>query len=170
MQIIQIKRKKEGTELFQSIVFKDCSVDIYRERNLWQAKEQKIEGTLAGRVKKFIFTIGLKPFFDKKVSTSMMSLALSLPETSCNMKIIEWYLAAGVMLHINEILADVKGRFNRLAGEDGIVNELEHYILQFIAFLSFPAFLAELSIFLYIRQVLELYMKCIHTQCYARQI
>ena len=46
------------------------------------------------------------------------------------MKIIEWYLAAGVMLHINEISVDVKRRFNRLAGEDGIVNDLEHYILQ----------------------------------------
>ena len=81
----------------------------------------------------------------------MMSMAMALPDTSCNMNLIEFYLAAGVMQIINEILADVRERIIELAGQDGIINRLEHFILQFVTFLNFPAFLAEFSIFLYIR-------------------
>ena len=114
-------------------------------------REQKLKGTLLGNVKEVFLTIGMKPFFDKRVSTAMLSLAIALPKSSCNMDIIEFFLAAGVMEILHEILEDVRGRVQDLSDRDNIENRKEHFILQFLVILNFPTFVAELGIFLYIR-------------------
>ena len=101
-----------------------------------------------GKLKLFVLTIGLHPFFDDLM---MLTISLSLSPGDCNMDILKWFLAEGVLMVLNHILMDVIERITEMAEEDGKISKKEFKLLETVRFFTFFVFLAELIIFLYLR-------------------
>ena len=79
-----------------------------REEAAWKAAEARLRGTCLGKLKEFIFTIGIRPFFDEAMSGTLLSMSLALSPDSCSIGVIDWFLAAGVMLCFNQMLEDIR--------------------------------------------------------------
>ena len=104
-----------------------------------------------GKLKLFVLTVGLHPFFDNLMSALMLTISLSLRPGDCDMDILKWFLAEGVLMVLNHILMDVIERITEMAEEDGKISKKEFKLLETVRFFTFFVFLAELIIFLYVR-------------------
>ena len=128
--------------------------DLYfRKEAKWFEDEEKFRQTCAGKTKLVILTIGLHPFFDNLMSGVMLSISLSLNTNDCDMGILNWFLAGGVVLFLNYVLADVTERIEEMAEKDGRVSMMEHRFIETLGFFKFFVFITELVIFLFLRLV-----------------
>ena len=69
------------------------------------------------------------------------------------MGILNWFLAGGVVLVLNYVLADVTERIEEIAEKDGRVSMMEHRFIETLGFFKFFVFITELVIFLFLRLV-----------------
>jgi len=89
----------------------------------------------------------MHPFFNESVAAVMLSLAVSLPITNCNIHITIWFLYAGVistlMIVFDKLLKDAKD----MAASDGIINRMEHYVIDFLKLCKLPLFVIEIIVY-----------------------
>ena len=65
----------------------DISTIPFREELKRKAKQARLRRTWPGKLKEFIFTTGIRPFFDKDMSGLLLSMSLAMSPSSCNMEI-----------------------------------------------------------------------------------
>ena len=76
-----------------------------------------------------------------------MSLALALPHSNCNIHVTEWFLLAGVVATLTEVVNTLRAEVEELANLDGIINLVEHRLIVGLRMLNFPLLVMELVTF-----------------------
>ena len=84
------------------------------------------------------------------MSGVMLSISLSLNTNDCDMGILNWFLAGGVVLVLNYVLADVTERIEEMAEKDGRFSMMEHRFIETLGFFKFFVFITKLVIFLFL--------------------
>ena len=120
------------------------------EQKQWQEEERKQKGTLWGNIKEFVFVVSMRSFFDEQVAATFLALAIALPHDSCNIDVTKWFLIAGVVQTCTAVLNNLRGQVEMLAALDGIINKVEHRLIQFLRFVNLPFFYMELVSFVVI--------------------
>jgi hypothetical protein len=113
------------------------------EEEKWKRDEAEMSSSVWGNIKEFVLVVGMESFFDGQVSSTYLALALALPHESCNIHVTEWFLMAGVVSTLTGVVNDLRNEVQQLSSLDGIVNRIEHMLIQFLRFVNFPLFLAE---------------------------
>ena len=84
------------------------------EMRKWKEAEKRMKNSIYGKGKKISLITGMHPFFNDSVAAVMLSLAVSLPITNCNIHITIWFLYAGVISIptnvFDKLLKDVNDR------------------------------------------------------------
>ena len=120
--------------------FVDSEDDAKEEEEMrqWKETEKRMKKTIYGKIKEISLIIGMHPFFNESVAAVMLSLAVSLPYTNCNIHITIWFLYAGIIstltIVFDNFLKDVKD----MAASDGIINKMEHYVIYFLLHTLIP--------------------------------
>ena len=117
------------------------------EEKAWREAEAKEVGTLWGNLKEFILVVSIQSFYDESVSGTFMSLALALPHVNCNIHVTEWFLLAGVVATLTEVVNDLREEVEQLAYLDGIINLVESRLIVGLRMVNFPLFVMELVTF-----------------------
>ena len=117
------------------------------EEEAWRREEAEQGKSVWGNFKEFVLVVGMESFFDGQVSGTFMSLALALPHESCNIHVTEWFLMAGVVATLTEVINDLRQEVERCVGLDKIINKAEHRLIVFLKAVRFPLFCAELAAF-----------------------
>ena len=120
------------------------------QQRQWQEDESKQEGTIWGNIKEMVFVVSMHSFFDAQVASTFLALAIALPQDSCNIDVTRWFLMAGVVQTCTAVLNDLRGQVEMLAALDGIINKVEHRLIQFLRFVNFPFFCIEVVSFVMI--------------------
>jgi len=117
------------------------------EERAWRKAEVKEQGTFWGNCKEFILVLGMQSFFDDSVSGTFMSLALALPHNNCNIHVTEWFLLAGVVATLTEVVNSLRDEVEELANLDGIINLVENRLIVGLRMVNFPLFMMEVVTF-----------------------
>jgi len=117
------------------------------EEKAWREAEAKEGGTHWGNLKEFILVVGIQSFFDDSVSGTFMSLALALPHSNCNIHVTEWFLLAGVVATLTDVVNDLREEVEELANLDGIINLVEYRLIVGLRMVNFPLFVMEVVTF-----------------------
>ena len=117
------------------------------EEKAWREAEKKEGGTHWGNLKEFILVVGIQSFFDDSVSGTFMSLALALPHDNCNIHVTEWFLLAGVVATLTDVVNDLREEVEELANLDGIINLVEYRLIVGLRMVNFPLFVMEVVTF-----------------------
>jgi len=120
------------------------------EQRRWQEEEKKQKGTVWGNVKEVILVVSMHSFFDDQVAGTFLALAIALPHESCNIHVTSWFLVAGVVFSLTDVLNKLRSQVEMLAALDGIINKIEHRLIQFLRFINFPLFCMEFIAFVMI--------------------
>ena len=120
------------------------------EQKQWQEEEKRQQGTIWGNIKEVVLVVSMHSFFDGQVAGTFLALSLALPHESCNIHVTEWFLIAGVVFSMTEVLNDLRGQVEMLAALDGIINKIEHRLILALRFVNFPLFCVEFFSFLMI--------------------
>ena len=128
-------------------VDKDDDDEEATQEKAWQEAQAKEKGTLWGNVKEFVLVVCIQSFFDDSVSGTFMSLALALPHSNCNIHVTEWFLIAGVVATLTEVVNTLRAEVEELANLDGIINLVEHRLIVGLRMLNFPLLVTELVTF-----------------------
>ena len=117
------------------------------EMREWKESEKRMRNTIYGEVKEITLIIEKLPFFNESLAAVMLILAVSLPSTSCNIHITNWFLYAGVVSTLtvlfDELLKDAKD----MAAINEIVNRMEHHVIEFLKFCKLPLFVIEFIVY-----------------------
>jgi len=132
------------------MVDRDDDEEEMEEQRRWQEEEKKQEGTIWGNVKEVILVVSMHSFFDDQVAGTFLALAIALPHESCNIHVTSWFLVAGVVFSLTDVLNKLRSQVEMLAALDGIINKIEHRLIQFLRFMNFPLFCTEFIAFVMI--------------------
>jgi len=114
------------------------------EEKAWREAEEKEKGTLWGNIKEFVLVVGIQSFYHDSISATFMSLALALPHANCNIHVTEWFLLAGVVATLTDVVNDLREEVENLAFLDGIINLVESRLIVGLRMVNFPLFVMEL--------------------------
>ena len=114
------------------------------EEKAWREAEEKAKGTLWGNIKEFVLVVGIQSFYHDSISATFMSLALALPHANCNIHVTEWFLLAGVVATLTDVVNDLREEVENLAFLDGIINLVESRLIVGLRMVNFPLFVMEL--------------------------
>merc|ERR1712226_1161304 len=116
----------------------------YRE---WMEAAEIMSQTVCGQIKEVCLIIGMHSFFNESVASTMLSLAISLPATNCNLHVSHWFMYAGLVQTLTGVFNDLITDVQAMAASDGIINKLEHYIVLFLKLGKLPLFLVEFTVY-----------------------
>ena len=77
-----------------------------------------------------------------------MSLAISHPKENCNIPVMEWFLFAGVVATLTDVINILREEVEAVSMLDGIINKAEHRLLTILRMVIFPLFLMEFTCFM----------------------
>ena len=115
-----------------------------REEEVWRREETERDRSAWGIVKEFILVVGMESFFDEQVSMTLMALALALPHESCHIHVTEWFLMAGVVATLTQVVNSLIEEVERLVSLDKIINKAEHRLVWFLKVVRFLLFCVEI--------------------------
>ena len=118
------------------------------EEQQWKEEEAKTSKNLWGKIKMIVLICSMESFFDSGISGTFLSLAISLPKDKCNIPVMEWFLFAGVVATLTDVINILREEIQALLMLDGIINKAEHRLLGFLRMVIFPLFLMEFICFL----------------------
>ena len=139
------------------------------EEQRWKQQEAENSKSVWGCIKRFILVVGMESFFDTQVSAAFLTLAMTLPKDSCNIDVMSWFLTAGVVATLTDVINLLRTDVQTLAMLDGIINKAEHRLLTFLRMVNFPLFIMEFVAFISIFiLVVEHYGTIVHDKKEAK--
>ena len=114
-------------------------VNTYKD-GIEETGERRLKkGNTRAKIQAFFLRVAPRPFFDNKITGAMLSISVAWPLTH-KKAVIKWFLAAGVMGILVNILADMRDRTSSMAHSD---NKLR----QSLRYLNIPLFVGQIIIF-----------------------
>jgi len=113
----------------------------------WRKEEERMSKTVYGKVWEAMLLIGMHGFYNPQFASMMLTLSVSLPQSRCQIHVLEWFLIAGVIFTLTGVLNQVQEKVVEMAHLDGIVNKAEHRIIMALKFFKFPLFVTEVVCF-----------------------
>ena len=113
----------------------------------WKETEKRMKKTNYGKIKEISLIIGMHPFFNESVAAVMLSLAVSLPYTNCNIHITIWFLYAGITSNLTIVFDNFLKDAKDMAASDGTINRKEYYVINSLIFCKLLLFMIEIVVY-----------------------